>query len=182
MFHTHILCLKNCADGRIAGSSSTLILLELMKTRQTVSFDLWMLTCLYQYSTTTYRASDVCLPFLSVFWELIMAENKFVQRITLGKFPPVTLYDKFTSLHFLIRCAFCWYYYSSHFEISRWYVFSFDDPVSTSCKSIEFFLRLNGFFRKSLRPLLAKFQAFGGEIECVRKEGWSCYQSSKLIT
>ena len=125
----------------------------------------------YQYSTTTYRASAVCLPFLSVFGELIMAENKFVQRITLGKFPPVTLYDKFTSLRFLIRCAFCWYYYSSHFEISRWYVFSFDDPVSTSCKSIEFFLRLNGFFQKSLRPLLAKFQAFGGEIECVCKEG-----------
>ena len=136
----------------------------------------------YKCSTTTYRASAVCLPFLSVFWKLIMTENKFVQRITLGKFLPVTLHDRFTSFRFFIRWAFCWYYYSSHSEILRWCVFSFDDPVSTSYKSIEFFLRLNGFFRKSLRPLLAKFQAFGGEIECVRKEGWSFYQSSKLIT
>ena len=44
------------------------------------------------------------------------------------------------------------------------------------------FLRLNGFFRKSISPLLAKFPAFGGEIECVRKEGWSFHQSSKLAT
>lgn len=44
-------------------------------------------------------------------------------------------------------------------------------PLAQATSPSNFFLRLNGFFRKSLRPLLAKFPAFGREIEYVRKEG-----------
>lgn len=160
--------------------SSTLMLLQLMKTRQTVSFDVWMLTCLIsilpprtgpQLSAFHFK----CLLRVNHGRKQIRAEDH-TWKIFPGHFPwQVHFASLLYTMRILLVLIFItfWNLKMVRFLFSR---------SRTSYKSIEFFLRLNGFFRKSLRPLLAKFPAFGGEVECVRKEGWSFHQSSKLTT